>query len=293
MPAAFRIVYRRAERRPRPRPPLAAPGTLTAPTLLRTRGVGSWGCDAASPRGPREASLVLTAVWWPSVRRRSGPALSCLAGVLSRCPVQRGRRSRVSGEPVGLAGATVIGMQPIAQREDPELLAAVAAGDLGAMRLLYERHAPWLSARLTRRCDSPEAVADDPGSAGVRSASALCAAASGQPRLVRQHSPKGRTDPCGDDPRHRGVPRCGCPMRREVVTSPPLTPSRSANPTAYPCFGSTADSSATSTARRSSRSLPEWAYASSARRSRGHGSDSTGPANWPRGLLDLVGSGAP
>ncbi len=43
---------------------------------------------------------------------------------------------------------------------DPELLAALAGGDLGAMRLLYDRHAPWLSARLTRRCNSPDVVAD-------------------------------------------------------------------------------------------------------------------------------------
>jgi len=44
--------------------------------------------------------------------------------------------------------------------EDAELLAAMSGGDLGAMRVLYDRHAPWLSARLTRRCNSPEAVAD-------------------------------------------------------------------------------------------------------------------------------------
>jgi RNA polymerase sigma-70 factor (ECF subfamily) len=43
---------------------------------------------------------------------------------------------------------------------DPELLAALAGGDLGALRLLYDRHAPWLAARLNRRCNSPEAVAD-------------------------------------------------------------------------------------------------------------------------------------
>jgi RNA polymerase sigma-70 factor (ECF subfamily) len=43
---------------------------------------------------------------------------------------------------------------------DPELLAAVAGGDLGALRLLYDRHAPWLSVRLSRRCNQPEAVAD-------------------------------------------------------------------------------------------------------------------------------------
>jgi RNA polymerase sigma-70 factor (ECF subfamily) len=44
--------------------------------------------------------------------------------------------------------------------EDAELLAALAGGDLTAMRTLYDRHAPWLSARLTRRCNSPEIVAD-------------------------------------------------------------------------------------------------------------------------------------
>jgi RNA polymerase sigma-70 factor (ECF subfamily) len=51
-------------------------------------------------------------------------------------------------------------MQTDPSWEDPELLAAVAAGDMGALRLLYDRHAPWLSARLTRRCNSPEMVAD-------------------------------------------------------------------------------------------------------------------------------------
>jgi RNA polymerase sigma factor (sigma-70 family) len=45
-------------------------------------------------------------------------------------------------------------------RPDPEVLADVADGDLGALRLLYDRHAPWLSARLTRRCNRAEVVAD-------------------------------------------------------------------------------------------------------------------------------------
>lgn len=44
--------------------------------------------------------------------------------------------------------------------EDQELIRSLAAGDLGAMRCLYERHAPWLSVRLTRRCNDPEVVAD-------------------------------------------------------------------------------------------------------------------------------------
>lgn len=35
---------------------------------------------------------------------------------------------------------------------DQELLAAVASGDPRALRVLYDRHAPWLSLRLARRC---------------------------------------------------------------------------------------------------------------------------------------------
>lgn len=33
-----------------------------------------------------------------------------------------------------------------------EVLAAVAEGDRTALRLLYDRHAPWLALRLARRC---------------------------------------------------------------------------------------------------------------------------------------------
>jgi len=43
-------------------------------------------------------------------------------------------------------------------RSDVEVLAAVAQGDRGALRLLYERHAPWLTARLARRCADPGVV---------------------------------------------------------------------------------------------------------------------------------------
>jgi DNA-directed RNA polymerase specialized sigma24 family protein len=46
------------------------------------------------------------------------------------------------------------------QRDDRGLLAAVADGDAGALRVLYERHSPWLSIRLRRRCNDPELVAD-------------------------------------------------------------------------------------------------------------------------------------
>ncbi|MEU6667555.1 RNA polymerase sigma factor [Streptomyces sp. NPDC046727] len=41
---------------------------------------------------------------------------------------------------------------------DPALLRAVAQGDATAMAALYDRHAGWLHARLTRRCADPELV---------------------------------------------------------------------------------------------------------------------------------------
>ncbi|MET1059717.1 MAG: RNA polymerase sigma factor [Nocardioides sp.] len=43
---------------------------------------------------------------------------------------------------------------------DAELVSALAQGDLAALRQLYERHAAWLSVRLSRRCSDPDAVAD-------------------------------------------------------------------------------------------------------------------------------------
>jgi RNA polymerase sigma-70 factor (ECF subfamily) len=38
------------------------------------------------------------------------------------------------------------------RRDDKELAAAIADGDRGALRTLYERHEPWLTARLRHRC---------------------------------------------------------------------------------------------------------------------------------------------
>lgn len=43
---------------------------------------------------------------------------------------------------------------------DAELLAAVALRDRGALRVLHERHTPWLAARLRRRCADPDVVAE-------------------------------------------------------------------------------------------------------------------------------------
>ena len=49
---------------------------------------------------------------------------------------------------------------PSVDLDDRALLEALAGGDLGAMRKLYDRHAPWLSVRLARRCNDREVVAD-------------------------------------------------------------------------------------------------------------------------------------
>lgn len=46
------------------------------------------------------------------------------------------------------------------QRDDATLLAEAADDDRAAMRELYDRHAPWLSARLMRRCNDREVVVD-------------------------------------------------------------------------------------------------------------------------------------
>jgi RNA polymerase sigma-70 factor, ECF subfamily len=42
--------------------------------------------------------------------------------------------------------------------EDRALVAAVADGDTAALRALYDRHAPWLLVRLSRRCGDPAMV---------------------------------------------------------------------------------------------------------------------------------------
>jgi RNA polymerase sigma-70 factor, ECF subfamily len=51
------------------------------------------------------------------------------------------------------------GMRPRAeQSDDAALLSAVAHGDEGALGTLYDRHAGWLTVRLTRRCGTPDVV---------------------------------------------------------------------------------------------------------------------------------------
>jgi RNA polymerase sigma-70 factor (ECF subfamily) len=48
----------------------------------------------------------------------------------------------------------------LAGRPDYELLRAVADGDTGALRVLYDRHSPWLTVRLVRRCNDRDLVAE-------------------------------------------------------------------------------------------------------------------------------------
>lgn len=43
---------------------------------------------------------------------------------------------------------------------DADLLERIVDRDLGALRELHERHAPWLIARLRRRCGDPDVVAE-------------------------------------------------------------------------------------------------------------------------------------
>lgn len=47
---------------------------------------------------------------------------------------------------------------PASRRSDSELLSAVSERDRGALRELYERHEPWLIARLSRRCADRQIV---------------------------------------------------------------------------------------------------------------------------------------
>jgi RNA polymerase sigma-70 factor (ECF subfamily) len=44
------------------------------------------------------------------------------------------------------------------ERDDAALLRAVACGDEESLVVLYDRHAGWLTVRLTRRCASPDVV---------------------------------------------------------------------------------------------------------------------------------------
>jgi len=49
---------------------------------------------------------------------------------------------------------------PECSTTDRDLLAAVGERDRGALRELFDRHQPWLAARVRQRCSDPEIVAE-------------------------------------------------------------------------------------------------------------------------------------
>lgn len=57
------------------------------------------------------------------------------------------------GRPGTAPGAT-------GDQDDRILVARIVEADSGALKELYDRHAPWLQARLMRRCNDREVVAD-------------------------------------------------------------------------------------------------------------------------------------
>jgi RNA polymerase sigma-70 factor (ECF subfamily) len=46
----------------------------------------------------------------------------------------------------------------LCERDDDELIRAIVDRDLGALHSMHDRHAPWLRARLRRRCADPDIV---------------------------------------------------------------------------------------------------------------------------------------
>lgn len=54
--------------------------------------------------------------------------------------------------------ASVTDQHPPVSPSDRDLIARMAAGDRNALDEIYRRHAPWLLARLSRRCGQPELV---------------------------------------------------------------------------------------------------------------------------------------
>lgn len=57
-----------------------------------------------------------------------------------------------------LSSVVVVAERGAAAGTDVALVGRVAAGDRSALDELYRRHAPWLTARLSRRCTDPELV---------------------------------------------------------------------------------------------------------------------------------------
>lgn len=84
----------------------------------------------------------------------------CQLGTFAgRCEDRSARRAVGVSEPFRVHGATVV-VVDLRSGSDAELIAAVAAHDRAALRVLHERHSPWLVARLRRRCGDADVVAE-------------------------------------------------------------------------------------------------------------------------------------
>src|SRR5215467_1359771 len=86
--------------------------------------------------------------------------VSLQAGVVAEFVLDDGNRTGLLLRQ-GVRGSvrTAAGMSPVAEeRDDARLLRAVARGDEDSLAALYDRHAGWLTVRMTRRCAMPDVV---------------------------------------------------------------------------------------------------------------------------------------
>jgi RNA polymerase sigma factor (sigma-70 family) len=80
-----------------------------------------------------------------------------MLGGLAAEVISGGSNSR---DPIGRLRATGMIVRMSDTSDDLSLLCAVAEGDERSLRLLFERHAPWLAVRLRHRCNDDEVIAD-------------------------------------------------------------------------------------------------------------------------------------
>ena len=101
-------------------------------------GPGSVIVRPAAHRRRRHNMLATQLTWFVDDENQAGPLL----------------RQGVHGSVRAAAGMR----QGPAERDDAALLRAAAHGDEAALAVLYDRHAGWLTVRLTRRCALPDVV---------------------------------------------------------------------------------------------------------------------------------------
>ena len=96
----------------------------------------------------------------PARAMRNRVPVSPLAGALADFGLNDGNRTGLSMRQRVRGGMRMApGMTPeVAERDDAALLRAVARGDEQALAALYDRHAGWLTVRMTRRCGMPDVI---------------------------------------------------------------------------------------------------------------------------------------